>query len=97
MICAVGCAPAYTFSASTSAVLTPKEGRCEFAVTTTAPGEAYEEIGALDWMQGHGAATTLAEFKEVVRDQVCKVGASTVVVQVNGSGAYIRGTVIRAR
>jgi hypothetical protein len=93
----VGCAamsPNYSLTKSVSNV-TAKSANCDFAVVTVPSDRPQEQIGILDAELVPYAATTAAEFKDAVRNQVCQVGGDEVLAEVNGHGRYVRGTIVR--
>jgi hypothetical protein len=86
--------PNYSLTKSVSNV-TPKSANCEFVVVTVPSDRPQEQIGILDAELVPYAATTAAEFKDAVRNQVCQVGGDEVLAEVNGRGRYVRGTIVR--
>jgi hypothetical protein len=94
-----GCSiPAAQYKLTTSAAgpVSAKSAACDFRVVNTVP-EGYQEIGTLsiDWDSGGTAAMDPDDFKRRVQGAVCHIGGELVVTEINGFGAYVRGTVMR--
>ena len=68
---------------------------CEFQILT-APPPSFVEIGTVDVEANAYTMPTsdLAEFKQVIRPRVCEAGGDAAIAIVNGSGAYLKATVI---
>jgi hypothetical protein len=92
-----GCVPTYKYVPSgTTASIAAKPANCAFAVLTTRPDSSFDEIGILD--HSHGPVPDdAAAFKKSIQKEVCRAGGDAVLVEVNGLGQYIRGTVLRFR
>ena len=98
LLVAAACAsPAkYTISVSSTSRLAEKPATCEFRVVNLPPsGADYEEIATLT--PDYYSAYKPDDFKRAVAAPVCRVGGEVVVTEVNGQGAYVRGTVLRQR
>jgi len=71
---------------------------CEFTVYKSAPPGRYVEIGIVEFsVLGGGAkgrAQNIGEAKERAAPHVCKEGGNAVILQGDGSGAFVRATVI---
>jgi hypothetical protein len=85
----------YKLTTSASGPLAPKAPACNVRIVNTVP-EGYEEIATLmvDWESGT-AAVDPDDFKRRVQGDVCRIGGEVVVTEINGAGAYVRGTVLR--
>jgi len=70
-----------------------KPPNCDFVIATTKVDHPYQEIGILDSQQA--PPQDAAAFKAKVQPQVCAVGGDAVVTEVNGTGYYVRGTILR--
>jgi hypothetical protein len=95
---ALGCGtipPRYALTKSTMAETLPKAA-CSFRVVNLTPSGPYEEIATLSSEQSWVRAYNPVDFEARVRDQVCSIGGDIVVTEINGNGAYVRGTVLRA-
>jgi len=70
---------------------------CQFRVFTVAPRDGYAEIGAVDLLgEGFMAFTDeLHEFKDAIREKVCKAGGDAVIAWPNGKGEYIKATILK--
>jgi hypothetical protein len=86
----------YKLSASAPTQPAPHAATCDFRVVNTIPDGKYDEIATLsiDWETGT-AAMDPDDFKLRVRPDVCRVGGDVVITEINGYGAYVRGTVLR--
>ena len=87
-----GCAASYQFT-GTGKPATPKPPNCEIGVSATVPGPEYEELGILQPVAN--PTRDIREFKESVREPVCRAGGDHVVGEINGLGIYVRGVVFR--
>jgi len=87
----------YDFTRTTTAPAAARPADCQIELFTTPPGKPFVELGALDWHRAYAAALAhnAADFMRAVQPQVCGAGGSAILAQVNGDGAYVRGTVIR--
>jgi hypothetical protein len=70
-----------------------KSDDCTFEVFTAVPS-GYMEIGTLD-LQGV-AATTIPEFREAAKHDVCTLGGDAVFPRVSGYGFYSHATVLHS-
>jgi hypothetical protein len=98
LIAAAACPgpPKYATTVSTNRPLVAKPATCDFRVVNLAPTTGgFEEIATLTPQPGVVAYTPEA-FKQSVQADVCKLGGDLVVTEINGAGAYVRGTVLRA-
>ena len=95
VIGAVSCAQpqVYTMSMSTTLPTAATAEPCDFRVVNIPPQGPFEEIATLT-SRGYFESTPDA-FKKDVHDDVCRVGGTVVVTEVNGHGGYVRGTVLR--
>lgn len=91
----IGCTQiaTYTLTKSTTSATRPNTSTCSFRVVNLVPQGEYEELGML--VPEYRGAADPAEFETAVRAQVCSIGGDVVVTEINASGAYIRGTVLR--
>jgi len=99
LIVVAACAPyvpQYTTTVSTNQQLVAKPASCDFRVVNLAPTSGgFEEIATLT-PKPSLQAWTPESFKTAVHDDVCRLGGDMVVTEINGQGAYVRGTVLRA-
>ncbi len=99
LIVAAACAPyrpQYATTVSTNQQLTAKPASCDFRVVNLAPTTTgFEEIATLT-PKPSLEAWTPEDFKKAVQADVCRLGGDLVVTEINGQGAYVRGTVLRA-
>ena len=84
----------YTMSMSTTSPTTGQAEPCDFRVVNIPPQGPFEEIATLTPLDS--PASTPEAFKKVVHDDVCRIGGTVVVTEINGFGRYMRGTVLRA-
>jgi hypothetical protein len=92
-----GCAGTYVYGPTGDVEAQAKPPGCTFTLLDLPPQQAFDEIGVLapqDIEYGDMAGGP-TPFKEAVAEQVCKVGGDAVVVERDGTGRYIRGTVIK--
>jgi hypothetical protein len=78
---------------STTSPTTARAEPCDFRVVNLPPQGPFEEIATLtprDFLE-----STPDAFKKLVHDDVCRVGGTVVVTEVNSAGGYVRGTVLR--
>jgi len=88
--------PHYATTVSTNQPLAAKPASCDFRVVNLAPTTTgYEEIATLT-PKPYEEAWTPEDFKKAVHGDVCRLGGDLVVTEINGQGAYVRGTVLRA-
>ena len=98
-----GCSsvPKMHYSKSSEKVFSPKVPTCDFFVRTTAPKEAFEEIGVINLSPAYYSngipvlPNNSDELKIHIREQVCKTGGDAVVGDVNGVGQYVRVTILK--
>ena len=100
-LAAAACTPTALYTHTAAQRFASRGNDCDFPITSMLPrGIAWEEIGVVNvqvvWGRyGPIAPATPAEFKTLIRAQVCQAGGEHVVGDVNGAGQYIRGTVFR--
>ncbi|MCI0668912.1 MAG: hypothetical protein L0Y64_00470 [Myxococcaceae bacterium] len=89
-----GCAPSYRWAKTTSVQADARESSCSFDILTARPDRAFDELGVLEkeW-----DTNQVDGFRASTQAQVCAAGGDAVLVEVNGLGHYVRGTVIRYR
>lgn len=98
-----GCSsvPTMNYSKSSGKVFNPKASNCDFFVRTTAPKEAFEEIGVINLSPAYYSngipvlPNNSDELKGYIREQVCKAGGDAVIGDVNGVGQYVRVTILK--
>src|SRR5260221_417808 len=92
---ASACAP-YGFTATTQNAGTAKPAGCAFDILTTRPDQPFVEVGIFDVSSRlFSLPSDAGTFKKAVSDDVCRVGGDAVLAEINGYGAYVRGTVLR--
>ncbi|HVU04087.1 MAG TPA: hypothetical protein VHE30_20155 [Polyangiaceae bacterium] len=72
---------------------------CDFPVMLTAPEAGYVEIAAIDLQMSSAPGancTDLAQLKEKIQPEVCRVGGDAVVAIPNGYGVYMKASVLKA-
>ena len=93
-----GCASYYRFTNASgvagSAIPPQSRSSCDLVMRNTTPGDDYEEIGTLD-VKTVVVPDSADWFIESVKSQVCDLGGSLLVPQVNWRGQYLRGIVYR--
>jgi hypothetical protein len=71
---------------------------CEFEVYLRTPPGRITEIGIVTFSAlgggAEGRARSVSEAKERAAQHVCKEGGNALVVQSDGAGAFVRGTVV---
>ena len=82
----------YRFIATGDLKPQPRPVDCSFQVLTAAPTQLYQELGVLE---ARNAALDAKGFASDVHEQVCRAGGDAVLVQVDGQGRYLRGTVLK--
>ena len=91
-----GCASYYRFTSTTGVAGSPlppqSHSNCDLVMRNTTPGDDYEEIGTLD-VKTIVVPDSADWFIESVKSQVCDLGGSLLVPQVNWRGQYLRGIV----
>jgi hypothetical protein len=89
----VGCMDIeHTYTGTSAARFPPKPTTCKFTMRTGGVPPDYQEIGTIGGCSG---TSDLLEYKDQIREDVCKHGGDLVVAQVNGYGVYCLGTVFR--
>src|SRR6187402_534133 len=72
-----------------------RDPNCDFDILTAYPA-GYAEIAGIDIEPGVNTAfTTLPDLKRHIRPYVCEVGGDVAVARANGSGMYIKATVLK--
>lgn len=100
-LAAAACTPTAFYTHTAGQRFASRGIECDFRITSTLPrGIAWDEIGVVNvqvvWGRyGPIAPATPAEFKSLIRKDVCLSGGEHVIGEVNGAGQYIRGTVFR--
>ncbi len=92
-----GCATPYLYGQLSQEPAPAKPAGCGFTLLDALPDRACEEIGVLapkDIVFGDVAGGPTS-FKEAVGDKVCAVGGDAVVIERDGRGRYVRGTIVR--
>jgi hypothetical protein len=78
----------------------PSKGEpCDFQLLTALPSGGYVEIGVIETQLGDYGSnefSSLADFKREIAPQVCRAGGDMAVAHPNGSGIYIRATILKA-
>jgi len=93
----------YRYTPTTRNVAAVRRPSCAFDLLTARPDQPFFELGVLERPTDPARdesglpARTAAQFRQVVAEQVCRVGGDAVLTEVNGFGSYIRGTVIKYR
>jgi len=83
---------------ATGAKVSPRPESCDFDVLTSLPMSGYREIGTIDVTPGgYGANqfTSLSDFKEHIREDVCQLGGDAAFASANGFGLYIKASVLQ--
>ncbi len=90
------CNPSSTLT-STGAAQAPREPNCDFPLLTVPPAQGFVEIGAIDFTQGiYGHMySEVTELKQAIRADVCKAGGDAAFALANGTGDYIKVTVLK--
>lgn len=83
----------YNYVRTTHVVAEAKPDTCQPELFTTRPERSYVELGVLEPKGFYTGSTS--RFIANVRPYVCAAGGDAVLAVVNGTGLYIRGTVIR--
>ena len=89
----------YTATPSGSHAAHPLGKDCPFDIVTMRPSGPFEEVGQLTF----GSQTDTAyrgtndpsEFRQAVAADVCALGGTVVVTDINNGGTIIRGAVLR--
>jgi hypothetical protein len=84
----------YNYIPTTSQRAAARPAGCGIDILTARPDRPFVELGVLEF----GIPTnSVAAFRTAVQPKVCAAGGDAVLAEVNGSGTYIRGTVLRYR
>lgn len=76
----------------------PREDNCDFDILTSTPVGGYREIGTVDVTPGgygYNQFTSLTEFKDHIRPDVCQLGGDAAIASANGYGMYIKASVLK--
>ena len=76
----------------------PRPPTCDFEILTSLPMTGYHEIGTVDVSPGgYGVNqfTSLSDFKDHIRESVCKLGGDAAFASANGYGMYIKASVLK--
>ena len=94
-----GCGGKYVYGPLGEVVAQPKAKGCTFTLIDKIPPDAYDPLGVLAPVDIELAKLPSgdAAFKRAVDAQVCPAGGDAVVVERDGKGRYVRGTVIKLR
>ncbi len=87
-----GCVSFYTsYSKTTDKFISAKSESCDFKIQTTLPDpKQFEEIGVVN---GCSVVNDINDYKNGIRDKVCKASGDLVVGQIYSNGVYCIGTV----
>jgi hypothetical protein len=85
----------YDYVPTTQTRAAPKPENCDFELLTTRPDRPYDELGIVE--PAVKRASSVVEFRDRIRADVCRAGGDAVLSEIGGSGLYERGTVIRYR
>lgn len=84
----------------TGAAHDAKPEDCDFQVLTTLPKGEWEEIAIIDvnpGAYGHNLHTDIESFKDEIRPKVCEAGGDVALAAANGSGVWIKATVLKRK
>jgi len=76
----------------------PRPLTCDFEILTSLPMSGYQEIGTVDVTPGgYGVNqfTSLGDFKDHIRENVCQLGGDAAFASANGFGMYIKASVLK--
>ena len=91
----LGCG-ARTLVTATGAPQAPRPEGCDFEILTSTPLNGFREIGTLDMLSGgDGDTTSLTRFKKRIAPKVCQLGGDAALAMANGTGYYIKATVLK--
>ncbi len=89
-----GCVPtSFSFTPSTKGEV-PRPSGCEFTISETAPDQAFEEVGRLDYYNGD-VPKSIDALRSAIKDRVCEVGGDAVVADADVKGEYRTASVIK--
>ena len=95
MLFATGCGSAsFQYVPTTGEQTQPKAVGCDFAILSTPPTREYIELGVLQ-PNSQFRTKDVQVFRQQVDADVCRAGGDAVLAEINGTGQYVRGTVIR--
>ncbi len=97
------CSAEKQYTPTSTKAVAAKPANCQFDILTLRPARAVEELGIIDFTGGtrgtlgyrRGVARSAGELKEMIGPDVCRAGGDAVITEVNGSGEYVRATVVR--
>jgi hypothetical protein len=83
---------------ATGPVQAPLPPTCDFEILTSTPLVGYREIGTVDVTPGGygiNQFTSLSDFKDHIRENVCQLGGDAAIASANGLGWYIKASVLK--
>ena len=86
----VGCASIFRFEPNGQVEVASKSPTCNFTIVSSPPSASdYLEIRTVNHVRG-GVTSSTAEWKEVIRPEVCRGGGDLVVSEMNGYTDLVR-------